>query len=384
MAGPDGENFMEDYKYTAIVEWIKDYIASNGLKPNDRFLTEKELCTIHNVSRQTVRQALMQLERDNILCRVRGSGTFIKSTVSEVSAPGLNVDGSSVGVISTYFSDYIFPHIVTGIEKVLNDAGLPMQLSITHNQVTEETQALKSMIARGVRGLIVEPSKSALPNPNTELYREIKMNRIPLVFFNAKYPWADFPCVAMDDEAAGKLVTDHLFDCGHRNIAGLFLMDDIQGHKRYSGFINSCIAHGRKDSEKYVVWYSSAEKKDLFVNSKNRILELLGKVTAVVCYNDLLAANLLRFCRENAISVPDDISVTGIDDSSYAELCDVPLTTVRHPHRRLGEAAAKELLRLMDNNGAEPEDIIFTPELIVRDSVKKLDGAESSAAIIMA
>jgi len=35
---------MEDYKYLAIVEWAKNYIASNGLKPRDRFLTEKELC----------------------------------------------------------------------------------------------------------------------------------------------------------------------------------------------------------------------------------------------------------------------------------------------------------------------------------------------------
>ncbi|MBQ9482723.1 MAG: GntR family transcriptional regulator [Ruminiclostridium sp.] len=375
---------MEDYKYLAIVEWIKDYIASHDLKPNDRFLTEKELCSVHNVSRQTVRQALMQLERDNILCRVRGSGTFIKSAVTAVSEPVRNSDGSSIGVISTYFSDYIFPHIVTGIESVLNDAACPMQLAITHNQVAEETQALKSMIARGVRGLIVEPSKSALPNPNMELYREIKSNKIPLVFFNAKYPWADFPCVAMDDETAGRIVTDYLFGCGHRDVAGLFLMDDIQGHKRYSGFINSCIAHGRKDCEKNVVWYSSAEKKDLFINSKNRILELLGKVTAVVCYNDLLAANLLRFCRDNGISVPDDISVTGIDDSSYAELCDVPLTTVRHPHRKLGEAAAKELLRLMETNDAEPKDIIFTPELVIRDSVKTFGTIDSAAAIRMA
>ena len=111
---------MEDYKYLTIVEWVKDYIVSHGLKPNDRFLTEKELCSIHGVSRQTVRQALMQLERDNILCRMRGSGTFVKNAVS----PAYN-NGRNIGVISTYFSDYIFPHIVTGIESVLNDASCP-------------------------------------------------------------------------------------------------------------------------------------------------------------------------------------------------------------------------------------------------------------------
>ena len=179
---------MEDYKYLTIVEWVKEYITKEKLRPNDRFLSEKELCAIHGVSRQTVRQALKCLESENILCRVRGSGTFVKaSTISPVARV------NRVGVVSTYFSDYIFPHIVTGIESVLNESGIAMQLSITHNQVMEEAQALKTMIANGVQGLIVEPSKSALPNPNMELYQEIKSKNIPLVFFNAKYPWADFP-----------------------------------------------------------------------------------------------------------------------------------------------------------------------------------------------
>ncbi|MBR5087821.1 MAG: GntR family transcriptional regulator [Ruminiclostridium sp.] len=363
---------MEDYKYLTIVEWVKDYIVSHGLKPNDRFLTEKELCSIHGVSRQTVRQALMQLERDNILCRMRGSGTFVKNAVS----PAYN-NGRNIGVISTYFSDYIFPHIVTGIESVLNDASCPMQIAITHNRAAEETQALKSMLLNGVRGLIIEPSKSALPNPNIELYREIQRSNIPVVFFNAKYPWADdMPCVALDDEAAGRMVTDYLFSCGHSRIAGVFLMDDIQGHKRYGGFINSCMAHGSRDSEKNVIWYTSAEKDDPFSGAKSRMLELLDRVTAVVCYNDMIAVKLMQFCRDNGISIPDDVSVTGIDDSSYAPICEVPLTTVKHPLRRLGEAAAHALLGLIATGSRSQEDIIFAPELVIRDSVKVLRSDE--------
>ncbi len=370
LPGMWSECAMADYKYMTIVEWVKEYIAKNNMKPNDRFLTEKELCAVHGVSRQTVRQALMQLERDNILCRVRGSGTFVKSVAAAPQAVSRNV-----GVISTYFSDYIFPHIVTGIEGVLNDAGCPMTLATTHNRVAEETQALTSMIANGVRGLIIEPSKSALPNPNIELYRELKRSNIPVVFFNAKYPWADSPCVALDDEAAGKMVTDYLFGCGHTRIAGLFLMDDMQGHNRYSGFINSCLEHGSRNSEKNVIWYSSVEKDEIFDTMKEKLLYLLGKVTAVVCYNDMIAVKLMKFCRENGISIPGDQSVTGIDDSNYAKICDVPLTTVKHPHRRLGEAAAKLLLDLMDSENAAVEDIIFEPELVVRDSVKVFENA---------
>ena len=363
---------MDNFKYTAIVDWAKDYIKQNGLKPDDRFLTEKELCTIHGVSRQTVRQAMMTLERENIISRVRGSGTFVTERAVNSASPAAAPAKKSVGVISTYFSDYIFPHIVTGIESVLGETGYTMQLSITHDQVLEETQALESMLSSGVCGLIVEPSKSALPNPNTELYKSIKAAGIPLVFFNAKYEWSDFPYAAMNDNSAGRKVTDYLFECGHRDIAGIFALDDIQGHKRYSGYMESCLAHNVKGSEKNVFWFPTADKSKIFSYAKDKLLELVDHTSAVVCYNDMVAINLIKFCKENAIRVPEELSVVGIDDSRYASICEVPLTSVHHPHKKLGAAAAEMLIGMIERNDMTCGDQVFEPELIIRDSVRKL------------
>lgn len=354
---------MDDFKYLTIVEWAKRYIADEHLVSGDRFCSEKELCDIHGVSRQTVRQALMILESQNIIWKKRGSGTFVKSAGNSTAKNNFNV-----GVISTYFSDYIFPSIVTGIEKVLKASGVGMQLAITHNQVYEESQALKNMLAQDLKGLIIEPSKSALSSTNMALYEEIKLLNIPLVFFNAKYPWSSFPYVAMDDLAAGRLVTDHLIERGHRRIAGIFALDDMQGHKRYQGFIESFERHGLRMPEQNVLWFSTSEKQTLFSLSKERILALLTNSTAVVCYNDSLAVGLLDFCKKQNIRVPDDISITGIDDSKLASVCDVPLTTVCHPHQLLGEKTAEKLLRIIDEPSAAQEDTLFAPKLIVRQS----------------
>lgn len=360
---------MDDYKYLAIVEWAKKYITDNSLLPNERFLSENELCSIHNVSRQTVRQALKVLEDENIIVRQRGSGTFIKDTATTISD---DARPKSVGIVSTYFSDYIFPSIITGIESVLKKNNIGIQLSITHNRVFEEAQALRTLIAHGVSGIIVEPSKSALPNPNSALYQEIRANNIPLVFFNARYPWMDFPSVTMDDCDAARQVTDHIFSCGHRKVCAMFSMDDIQGHERYRGFMESCEAHGVLQAEQNVMWYYTGERNTLFQSSESRIMKLLSKSTAVVCYNDKLAVELMDFCRNKGIRVPEDISVTGIDDARIATLCDVQLTTVRHPHQLMGEMAAKIMLEYINNPHAAHEDHVFRPELIIRDSVKQI------------
>ena len=360
---------MEDYKYITIVEWAKDYIKSNDLKPKDRFLTEKELCEIHGVSRQTVRQALSCLEKENVICRVRGSGAFVASGHAKSEPAG---QPKNIGVISTYFNDYIFPSIVTGIESVLNDYGYSMQLAITHNRGAEERQALQSMISGGVQGLIVEPSKSALPNPNLDLYDELRSKNIPVVFFNAKYPWSDFPCVSLDDEAAGMIATNHLFENGHRKIAGIFALDDIQGHKRYSGFTKSCIVHGIRTAEDNVLWFATSDRNSVFTSGSTRLLELISESTAFVCYNDNIAIKLLQFCKEHGINVPDDLSVIGIDDSKFASICDVPLTTIIHPQRKLGKAVAEKLVDMINSYNTDNSDLIFAPELKLRESVKRI------------
>ena len=102
-------------------------------------------------------------------------------------------------------------------------------------------------------------------------------------------------------------------------------------------------------------------------------MALYGKLsTAIVCYNDNIAIKLLQFCKERDISVPDDLSVIGIDDSKYASICDVPLTSVAHPQRRLGEAAAEKLVDMINYYPSDDSDIIFTPELKIRDSVKSI------------
>ena len=101
-------------------------------------------------------------------------------------------------------------------------------------------------------------------------------------------------------------------------------------------------------------------------------MAIIRDSTAIVCYNDELAINFLRFCREHNIRVPEDISIIGIDDSKISVLCDVALTTVRHPHQILGETAAKMLMDQMHMPQKVIEDVVYMPELIIRDSVKKL------------
>ncbi|MDR1157743.1 MAG: GntR family transcriptional regulator [Oscillospiraceae bacterium] len=358
---------MNNYKYRAIVDWAKRYIEENGLAAGEKFYSETELCEIHHVSRQTVRQALAVLERQNILTKKHGSGTFVQTTKHE-KAKAI----PTVGVIATYFSDYIFPSIVTGIERELAKNNVAMQLTATHNHVAEETRALQAMLAQDIDGLIVEPSKSGLPNPNAALYEEIHARGIPLIFFNAKYPQLDFPLIAMDDKEAGRCAAEHLISLGHTSVSALLVFDDYQGQLRYKGFVECLIAHGLPIPEERVLWFSTGELDSLFTLSKERVRAMLSASTAVMCYNDKVAVELLDFCKKEGFRVPEGISVVGIDDSSLAERCEVPLTSVSHPKQKLGEKAVALLLEMIKTGEQSGQGYLYKPRLIVRTSTRAI------------
>lgn len=351
-------------KYLVLVQWIQEQIANKQLTYGDKFYSEIELSKMFDVSRQTVRQAVGLLEQKKVLERRRGSGTYVVFRPDGYPEKTMNI-----GVVSTYLDHYIFPSIIKGIENVLTPCGYTMQMAFTHNRVENERHALRSILDQGVDGIIVEPTKSALPNPNIDLYNEMVKRNIPMVFFNAYYPTTAFPKVVLDDFAAGKMVTDYLISQGHTDIAGVFQLDDMQGHLRYAGYLSALMEAGIATRAERVIWYAS-EELESFVDDEARLLERIRSCSAAFCYNDELAFHVVKMLNLKGISVPNDMSIISIDNSDLSQLCDVQLTSVNHPSRLIGETAANNLLKRIEDSTFDANST-FEPELIIRNSVRK-------------
>ena len=144
-----------------------------------------------------------------------------------------------IGVITTYISDYIFPSIIRGIERRLNEANYSLLLASTNNDVEQEKKALEMMLSFGVDGLIVEPTKSNLYNPNIAYYLSFKEQDIPFIMINAYYEELDVPFLCLDDVQSSYLATKELISKGHTQIGLISKMDDLQGKYRMKGYIKA-------------------------------------------------------------------------------------------------------------------------------------------------
>ena len=90
--------------------------------------------------------------------------------------------------------------------------------------------------------------------------------------------------------------------------------------------------------------------------------------TAIICGSDLMALGVIREAHSRGLRVPEDLSVIGFDDSPLMAFTEPALTTVRQPVRAMCEAAVSGLVRAMDGNTPDGTELVFRPDLIIRQS----------------
>ena len=352
-------------KYQQVKNFIIEYISKGNLKYNDKIYSEIELMERFGVSRHTVRRALSDLINEGWLYTQQGSGTFVSDPLANRKA-----QGKIIGVITTYYKDYIFPEIISGIDEVLSEQGYSILLGTTNNNIERERVVLSNMLDNNLAGVIIEPTKSAYPNYNIDLYQQLINRGIPFVYMHATYNNIPSLYVIEDDHYAGYIATSHLIELGHRNIIGIFKQDDMQGHGRYGGYIQALRENNINISDSKVIWYTTEEQKQ-FINNKliKKIQKEQPEVTAFVCYNDQIAVFLMKQLSKLNIKVPDDYSVVSFDNSNIVSNLNVKLTTVAHPKNVLGEIVAKSLLEIMKDSKKVIKEQI-KPELIIKNSTK--------------
>ncbi|QTN01037.1 substrate-binding domain-containing protein [Sediminibacillus dalangtanensis] len=370
-------------KHNMVKQAIKSKILDGTFQPNQKISSESELMAQFNVSRHTVRLAIGDLVNQGWLYREQGAGTFCADRLNENSIDKTN--NKNIAIITTYISDYIFPSIIRGAESYLSEQGYNVSLFSTNNNHQTEKEILEKILTQHYDGIIVEPTRSAFSNPNINLYLNLERLNVPYLMINAFYEELEPLYIVMDDEKGGYIQTEHLINQGHKNIAGFFKTDDIQGIKRMKGFIKAHRANQLQIDPQHIITYKTEEKRKKPSEELEAILASSNNSpTALVCYNDELALNILDVLRKRKLSVPDDISIVGYDDSILAQLSEVKLTTIEHPKSEMGKKAAEVILSIikgknnrMKSSDKEISSIVYDPELILRHSTKQTNVVKS-------
>lgn len=353
-------------KYQHIADRLRAQLTGENRIRITKLPTEKELCALYGVSRQTVRQALCILETEGLIERRQGSGAY---------ATGLHPDAShnQIAVLLPTDSDYTYAKLRNDLQAPLVREGFAVSFYLTGSSVAKERAILQQLLSVPLRGLIADTVKSALPNPNLDLYEKLWAGQLPTVFLHAAYK--NFPprtVIAEDDFSGAAMLTRYLIGQRHTRIAGIFRNDTHTGAGRYLGFTATCAASGITWDDGCIRWYSTSEllalqKEQAAGFLTDFIRQNLGSCSAVICQDDEIAYWLVKELTATGKSVPEDVSVVSFDNSYLCEFSEPGLTSLAHKSSsELAANAAEALLTQMRGIAAPSVSLRF--EIVERGS----------------
>jgi len=271
----------------------------------------------------------------------------------------------NVGLVVPDVANPFFAGIARGIEDTAHRANYNVFLCNTDENVERETSAIYSLEGQRVDGIILCSSRLS-----DQKLAQVADRYQPLVLINRQLDHSRTGCVLVDDAKGAEEATHYLWQLGHRDI-GLLSGPEASrsGQERVKGYQRAMQTH---DIVPRAEWQIHCPPQ--VEGGRRAAVELLRRspeLTALLAYNDLVAAGALRACADRGIHVPRDCAIIGCDDVLLAALISPALTTVHIPTYDLGQQAMSLLLEMMEKDKCPPAPIVLLPHLVIRDSVDK-------------
>lgn len=273
-----------------------------------------------------------------------------------------------VGLITPELSNPIFPALAQVIEQVLSRHGFTPVLCTQTPGGSTEDELVEMLVDRGVAGIVFVSGLHADTTADHDRYARLAGRGVPFVLINGYSDRIDAPFISPDDRAAMWMAVQHLAELGHERI-GLAI-----GQQRYVPVLRKI--EGFTAAMREVLGLGAEEASGLVHHTLFSVEgghaaagALLDKgCTAIVCGSDMMALGAIRAVRQRGLSVPQDVSVVGFDDSPLIAFTDPPLTTIRQPVEAMATAAVDALLEEVGGNSAQRGEFVFQPELVMRGS----------------
>jgi len=364
----------EKSRQNAVYRELRGDILS-GRYLSVRFPSERSLAMRLKVSRSTITRCLSDLEREGLVARSQGRGTFVtrqgQSRKIGLILPGL-----------VPYSEYFQP-IVREMTRFAQAEAFDLRLgNICSQTVAARTHEVRELSAEFIRskvsGIIYQPLEyvEGADEANERILSVFARAKIPTVLLDSDIlpppERSKYDLVTIDNVDAGERLANHLYERGAKNIHFFMLPEMLPTvAKRMRGVICSAALHGRTWTADNVVAAQPDDKAAV-----RRLFRKRVRPDAFVCENDMVAGALLRTLTELGVKVPEDVMLAGFDDMQYARLTNPALTTIHQPCAEIAETAFRRIVNRIVRPELPPICIALPAPLVVRGSTDRSSGTK--------
>jgi LacI family transcriptional regulator len=351
------------------------------MRPKNVRATIKEVASVAGVSTQTVSRVIN--ERPDVSPETRRR---VQEVIKELSyrpsalARSLISQRSyTLGVVTAGLRHLGPSRTLSGITSAAEDAGYSLLLKELPDYETEDiTPIFQAFLSQRVDGIIwavpeVGENRKWVNNSPAEI-------DIPLVYI-AMETRENLSIVSVDNYMGGRMAMSHLLEQGCRRIGHISgPLDWWEARQRMAAWKDALLEAGLEASERYCVegtWSSASGALGI-----EMLFHQYPEMDAIFVANDQMALGVLQFFAEKKTRVPEDVSIVGFDNISESAFFYPSLTTVQQDQQLVAKVAVEEVIKIIEAGWqgfelAQPQSIILTPSLVVRQSsLRNLEGGD--------
>ncbi len=271
-----------------------------------------------------------------------------------------------VGLVVPDLLHPFFAQIAKSLSGVLLKKGYCLTISTSEENPKLEAHEIDRLLARRLDALVIA---SSCKEP--ALFERIQKEGPPLVLIDRRFSGLDANFVGTDDEAVGRLATEHLIQVGCERIAHLRGPDSSPGIGRLKGYLDALAAHKLFPLPGYISTPRMADvhSKESGAELMKQLLSLNPRPDGVFCFNDPMAIGAIHHILDAGLRVPEDIAVIGSGNLHYDAELRIPLSSIDQQTEQIGNRTGRLTLSLLESK-TRPRNktFILQPQLVVRAS----------------
>lgn len=275
----------------------------------------------------------------------------------------------TIGVMVHELNSGFMTSLLSGIEKVANEAGYGVIITDSSDSLEKEVVCARNLFDRRVDGVITLLSSDS---KNLDHFNAFVDKSIPIVLIDSLEQQVGITSITIDNRMCGYMAAKHLIEQGCRRIVHV-----TSGIKRpvntlrYKGFRDALAEHKIAFNERMLLVSPVTEEDSM--EAAKKIIQMKPMPDGIFINNDFAAAVCIRTFMENKIKVPQDIAVVGFNNDPIGTFIRPALTTINYPGKEMGAAAARTLINHLNGVGSleQTSNVTLRSELVVRQSSLK-------------
>ncbi|MGX7024430.1 GntR family transcriptional regulator [Vagococcus hydrophili] len=348
--------------YKKIYQDLKKQIFTGELVEDAQLPTELELSEMYEVSRITSKRALVELETEGLIYRVRGKGSFVKK---REFIPTTN-QNDTVLFIMPFAQNEGFGNYAEGILESFKDTDFRLQMQPHEWLHSGNDYTLKQDYA----GIIYYPINTQV---SLDFLYKCQVQDIPVVILDKSIEKIEYDSVVADNHSGGKISAEYFIEQGIEDIFFISanrLADVSSVRDRYLGYLSTM--YEQQQEPLHLVNDSGKELEYFFedILEKVKAKQTAKNSVGLVVENDVIAIRLMTYLKQHNLKVPEDVGIIGFDNIQAASLMDPPLTTIAQNFYKMGKVAGDLLVKQINFPTKDFSEHILPVKLIERESGK--------------